>query len=173
MSTALPADSPQQAAIDWVHTVAAGDFNAVWHGMETDNRLCLTQQWVWGNRSHPAIESWDRDQLACVLTAGDTTCPLWPAFAEAMADYIASGMAALAAAPLYALGDPRPLDLDTELVLLTHEHWDGSRKWDQIAGRAFLMELVAGRWLVAGFWTSRATPGWPPVYPDMTGPLNI
>lgn len=165
--------SAADAARNWTGSVGGGDFEAVWNGMDPLARLVRAQEWIWLNRSHRRVARWERDELAELLSAGNTSCPLWRAFSEGSLEYYRRLLGDLLAQPIYALGRERPVGPDLELVILTNEHWEGEKAWTSIRGRSLLMHLHAGRWLVQGFWPEPPVPGWPPKQPDLTGPLII
>jgi hypothetical protein len=158
-------DGPVRAAEDWLELVNAGDFDAVWRGMDETLRLAVAQDWIYANRKNTRdFPQHDWDRLAAHLSE----CP--PRHTPRLSDFntiMLSKFQAIGYDPdTWGAGSrPRPIGLDCELILFTEASSEPivfNEPTFIETNLMLLMRSTPSGWLVAGFTDEPPVPGWPP-----------
>jgi hypothetical protein len=153
-------ESPQAAAEAWVKRVLVdGDLLGVWPRTDPTFRLCLTQAWVWANRSKHELADRDHEGLAVALAESTPNDSLWPAFVNVQLNELRS---LLAFDPdVWGISErSRPVSPVYEWVFFAPE----TIQPEAVATvMVVLLHRTAESWLVANLGdTAPPEPSWPP-----------
>lgn len=158
---------PVEPQMRWVDAVKAGKWDEAWKLMDMELRLVRAQGFLWNNRSHPLVSGQDLDALAAELCRDEPEHILWPGFAETELSLFAEAWADWDLSEWGVASNPRPVDLDYELVLWIRSDGEAVQyETDTFVppqdAKYFLMHRTDDGWKVAAIGTSRHEPGWPP-----------
>jgi hypothetical protein len=162
---------------DWLEGVlGAGDFDAAWRSMDDRLRLATAQSWILLEDDRPEVDAADRDLLAAVLAAGDTTHPLWDEFAGwrivrwrnilgEVVEWYSEGMGVLS----------RVQAVPPDLLVVSVTGSGGAPRWvppgEAVHAWRIVVRMVHGEFRIASLGGRLPVPGWPPGETDAVPPL--
>jgi hypothetical protein len=159
---------PVAAAVDFLALIAERDLRAAWPKIDPNLRLCLTQAWLYANRSHPVVANYDGEQVAGALADLSFDHELWLPFEETQLRELREWMGDFHPSTWGAASRPRPIGADTELVKFFPTGGEVLLIETPTLlenGLALLMRRTPDGWLFAATSAVEPTPGWPPDVP--------
>lgn len=143
-----------------------GNYGKAWRVADPNWRLCRAQAWLWANRDHPLVASFDRDDAARSLAADDSTHELWGHFAATELEQFTEAWADPDVTKYGAASASRPV-ADGEIVFLTDVSGSPSGLLvtapTLLKGVPFLVRQIDDVWVIANVaGDSLPEPGWPP-----------
>lgn len=111
---------PIEVASRWVNAVLKEhDLAAGWPLMAEELRCSCVEAWVQANATHPALSGRDLEELPDLLTAADrpSADPLWGGFAISLVAEFREKWNHINPDHCGFLTNPRPIDLDRELLV--------------------------------------------------------
>lgn len=158
----MPPDGPHATANAFVRAVYDSDLGAAWPLLDEPLRRSLATDWAQANAAHNAVRaSGGAERVVDGLAAADTfeKHPLWRPFAAAVVRHLCADWADVDLTNGWGWASgPRPLTLDTELVLLV-EHPAGRVVGGVVAVRAigFVLRHGDDGWTITSFDASLTT----------------
>ncbi|QQM52595.1 SEFIR domain-containing protein [Rhodococcus pyridinivorans] len=154
-----------RAFIDLIHS---GDMREAWKRMDRDLRLTLAQDWILANASHPNLAGRDHDEMANSLAELESRDPIFKDFLWSQLRKFQEAYKEIDTDDWGATEKPRRYKIEYELVILIPTNGEVT-VWEPGTHRpakAFIMRRRLQTWLLAGFDTRIARPGWPPTHEE-------
>lgn len=165
---------PVDTANKFVQAVKKKRFDRAWNLLTPTLRLVLAQSWVWANKDHPNLASYDPQELAKSLSATKPNHKLAKDFTATQLREFRSLFSSIDET-WGAASNPRPIGIDYELVLLSPTGGDVVI-FDEHIGplqtRPFLVKQIMGQWRVDSFTSAYPIPGWPPSREEISPKLT-
>jgi hypothetical protein len=156
---------PVAAANEWMTLVLSGNLRAVWPRTDATLRLALAQAWLWANREHPDVASYDLDDVARSLAGLTFDHDLWAAFEETQTREFRDAWPDFNHDDWGAASRPRPVPPDCEIVFYMRTGGEALTVTQETLVEnpiILLMRSTPDGWLVRGFSDQQPKPGWPP-----------
>src|SRR4051812_11029747 len=118
----LGKDGPVAAATEWLLAVCDDElFEHAWNLSDDGVRACLVQSWAWANRAALVDAGHELDALASNVVALGRAHGLWDMFVRVTCRDARGSWGAFNPGAMGALGRPRAIGIDLELVFFARE----------------------------------------------------